>query len=263
MRGRCWIRCEFSSDWVPVRARVNRGQPRRPRIARGIARVDAACDHSDSRMLDFSEDDDCEMRGSRVVGSGSGERIASNGWWTINYGAAQRIVRRTRSCPIYLSYSEFRHRGHSEKRAPVKLGLTCGMPGTNAKPRNKLKPQLGLKPHLPHLATTHDYNSTRTYSPRYASQSERPRQRSRPAAYLCLPPCSARLQTPPGASQPTSRAHFTSQASLAPMGAPPSSKSGPKVSSTNSCIGQPAIRAQSAFGFNTDNRHTGRYLFIH
>ena len=145
----------------------------------------------------------------------------------------------------------------------MKLGLSRGTHGTNAKLRNKLKPQLGLKPHLPHFATTDDYNTTCTYSPRYASQSEHPASVPAQLLTFALAPCSARLQTPPGASQPTSRAHFTSQASLAPMDAPASSKSGPKVGSTNSCIGQPAIRAQSAFGFNADNRHIGRYLFIH
>ena len=133
----------------------------------------------------------------------------------------------------------------------------------NAKPRDKLKPQLGLKPHLPHSQLL---TITTLLAPILHVMQHRVSPPARVPAHpltFAPPACSPRLQTPPGASQPTSRAHYTSQASLAPMHAPSSSKSGRKVSSTDSCTGQTAICAQLVFGSGADNRHTGRYLFIH
>ena len=154
----------------------------------------------------------------------------------------QRRGGRTGSYPIYpvsrrsVPSSEFETEKHSEEARACETGRTgpplAARTEPNAKLRDKLKPQLGLKPHLPHSQPL--TISTLLVPILHVMQHRVSPPAGVPAHPLTIPPraCSARPQTPPGASQPTSRAHFTSQASLATMDAPSSSKPGPKVSST-------------------------------
>jgi hypothetical protein len=75
-----------------------------------------------------------------------------------------------------------------------------------------------------------------------------------------LTACSARLQSPPGASQPISRAHFTPQASLAPVDAPSSPKPDPQVCSTDSCAGSSGSKCLWLTADNPTATQAGAYL---